>query len=932
MSLNLHPHQSKLLYLPLTNETLPNLQPHTILKQSEHSKITQISSAFFDVVTGITHSPYSASFLSALFRVLKPGGVIMIQINHETQLKPLLSSAGFIDIQYSQINHWTARKPKHDTIEFTVFKSKTKCKSTTSGSCPSIKRLRCALKYYHSLDVECNEDHQQNMVQFCNETYTSLIDDFIHIIIEHNTNLEPATWQYQLEPCSLLHCRSLRRHHRDRRTETILTDGIQIHDFAHDDEFVFYRDTMDSVHCYLYHLYDMGLRVKLDQAPPHSVSDSNEEKNTYFDDAFSRMYETINQRKQSLKMNKLCMNRYKTNKFSIMHMEPNYDDFTHHDEDMTLLDALYQYMHTKGISWQEIAITRDIMADNGYDSETLLHELGIVEEMECNTKQLLWNHLYDVIAEFAKYHQLSEQSFSIGYVFNYWPFYKEESREQVHMSHFANANDMSGYSPQELYIELKYKSLKDEMLNNTIYSLNINLLSISLIKANEYINKDAAKQIKALHEWPKDDDPLHYGIKKGTRLSLANLLSVILYCDWSDMCTAFSKTFRKIKSYESLESIKKRNREFANWSKILRETVQYFGQRGFWEGMDEKANKYNKRVDGPFFCGMSVVMVIPEFNIHLCAPTSTSKEICVASRFASSDGIVIQLNNNGHYHSDYVRSFNCSWISDFAGEDEWLFIGGDWPIKIESIINIQTKQNFKDIYRALFYFDCMINGAQMKARFNARRDITDEECLVLNDLIKHKLNMDGFVNKYNQYINDTFDAFTNHKTQIALNYHFIEVDFYALKKFILSSNNLFKPIVFKLFRNVKHIIIHSTGFERRGSQPEFAINVHALLALLESCSSSIQSNLQITIKARHKYKSFVKKKYTYHIRYGYEHVDVSWISKLWIQSRNAIKSAFNAKHYHVSLIQKNQKFDAYNSLKEDWFIIKKLHVRKTSKV
>ena len=108
MALNLEKDETKILYLPLKDEKLPNLKPHTTLTQNEQSKIKEISSSTFDVVTGITKLPYSPSFLSQLCRVLKPGGIITLQIGKETELRKSLLYSGFTNIeskQQSQVNH-----------------------------------------------------------------------------------------------------------------------------------------------------------------------------------------------------------------------------------------------------------------------------------------------------------------------------------------------------------------------------------------------------------------------------------------------------------------------------------------------------------------------------------------------------------------------------------------------------------------------------------------------------------------------------------------------------------------------------------------------------------------------------------------------------------------------------------------------------------
>merc|ERR1712152_126053 len=97
---------------------------------------------------------------------------------------------------------------------------------------------------------------------------------------------------------------------------------------------------------------------------------------------------------------------------------------------------------------------------------------------------------------------------------------------------------------------------------------------------------------------------------------------------------------------------------------------------------------------GSYYCGMSVVLNIPEFNIFLCSPTSTSKQIEVAIKFSGDHGVVLQLDNPPFSHGA-LYGFNCSWISRYKEEDERLFFGGYRRIKIESVRKRSTKQNFK---------------------------------------------------------------------------------------------------------------------------------------------------------------------------------------------------------------------------------------------
>ena len=112
---------------------------------------------------------------------------------------------------------------------------------------------------------------------------------------------------------------------------------------------------------------------------------------------------------------------------------------------------------------------------------------------------------------------------------------------------------------------------------------------------------------------------------------------------------------------------------------------------------------------GPFYCGMSKLMVIPDFNIRLCCPTSTSKQIAVATRFGGSDGIIIQLNNYRYFFSTKLRSFNCSWLSNYCAEDERLLFGGASQVQIENIYILKLSSIMDYSYNHVSFSLCYSN-------------------------------------------------------------------------------------------------------------------------------------------------------------------------------------------------------------------------------
>ena len=57
-------------------------------------------------------------------------------------------------------------------------------------------------------------------------------------------------------------------------------------------------------------------------------------------------------------------------------------------------------------------------------------------------------------------------------------------------------------------------------------------------------------------------DWYQFEIKHGSPLRPHHLYALIAYCDFTQFCTAFSETFRKMRFNESIESVNQRNRKF----------------------------------------------------------------------------------------------------------------------------------------------------------------------------------------------------------------------------------------------------------------------------------------------------------------------------------------------------------------------------------
>ena len=151
--------------------------------------------------------------------------------------------------------------------------------------CDSIKRLLSLLEMYSHLDIINNTKHQNLLIEQMNEReeYKEFLNDYIHLLSDHSHQLQIIN--ASLEPCNISECKYTSRHHRREDLEEMK----QIQDNIVDKKLEFYMSTIDSLHFYLQHLFDVGLRVK---------SNTNENEDQSPDAQFSRIYEAVNKGKE----------------------------------------------------------------------------------------------------------------------------------------------------------------------------------------------------------------------------------------------------------------------------------------------------------------------------------------------------------------------------------------------------------------------------------------------------------------------------------------------------------------------------------------------------------------------------------------------------------------------------------------------------------
>ena len=177
---------------------------------------------------------------------------------------------------------------------------------------PTIQIIQ-ALHYYQHLNMTDNTDRQK-LIKFVHDDYNQLLNDWIHFVSSHNDSYELQQLSeemmktYGLNECQMNECPLIVRHFRDRTAAATKsrddnaeckTNGNDHDEKSEDNEFVFYRDLLDGIHCHLYHLEDIGLRIKVDN--------------------FANIHNLIKQKTVKMKQIKgLNNDRYNNNKYDLL--------------------------------------------------------------------------------------------------------------------------------------------------------------------------------------------------------------------------------------------------------------------------------------------------------------------------------------------------------------------------------------------------------------------------------------------------------------------------------------------------------------------------------------------------------------------------------------------------------------------------------------
>eukprot|EP01084_Bolivina_argentea_P304994 526826_1 len=320
-----------------------------------------------------------------------------------------------------------------------------------------------------------------------------------------------------------------------------------------------------------------------------------------------------------------------------------------------------------------------------------------------------------------------------------------------------------------------------------------------------------------------------YGIQNESAISFTHLLSIIIYCSYDTLSFKFSETFRK-RNDENYKQLKSRHSNFYHLSKYLNEAVHVFGKCMF----NDKNNIHS------FFHGISENHMFDSMSAFIYGPFSTTASFEVSVNFTNhNNGIVLELNP-----FKILRYFDCSWVSDFSNEREFLFISMNTPIRFINIINANLQIEYFIYTNAITIIDNMMNGWYFESDFKVfekykyyknigmqrsntlslgAKPISDIQKLNVVRLIKNELGMNG-KSGVDQYITALFHNICTKRLRMRIDMQtmFCEISkqyvflqgyngYLFLKNFFFEPNSeiiKFK-IINNLYKNLENIGIEN---------------------------------------------------------------------------------------------------------------------------
>jgi len=361
--------------------------------------------------------------------------------------------------------------------------------------------------------------------------------------------------------------------------------------------------------------------------------------------------------------------------------------------------------------------------------------------------------------------------YSLGCQFKYG--YKGE----VLNEHGVEIMDMSN--------KAKYQSLKEEVMNKDIVGyMNVSQFDDEYGKAMVHCN-------------------CQYRLKTYPDLCVDQILALMIYCNYDDLQRELSKTYRNVHVDES-ETSQPKHVDFWHWAKLLKRAVHESGTASY----DAKGKK--------FYHGSSEQLTLPSIlgilggGIQTFAPLSTSASKQVAAIFASNNGIIMELTSG---LIGFSRFFECSWLSDYPGENEHFFIqNASGCLQVNNIIEVSTGSEFESILVAIKIMDELFGSVSFRDRI--RTLLIDHEIQqLMKTIVLHRISQP--FQTLHAYAKSIVHTWCEKKTEVNIDWkRLVQPQYSFLLDVLLTGNRTQVPLenILLLFPNARELTMNYIVF------------------------------------------------------------------------------------------------------------------------
>ena len=243
------------------------------------------------------------------------------------------------------------------------------------SECKYIQRLIVALKHHQSFKMDGNIHEHKVFTNFMNKAYKHpiLIQDFYHLMKNHDDEIYDIKKYIENGNndfiCDIKTCSASDRHYRLNNNDQRM--NIDPHLSA-------YCDTIDSLHVYLLHSHQIGMRIVDEKIDEDGFNGDNSKKheNKNYDPEFARYKNILSLTTESTQRFERITSG--NNKYKINQVESD-DIIDDNENGDTFLDSVIDNLYQENVSEDDILKLINYLKSEKYETETVDLDLFLSE-------------------------------------------------------------------------------------------------------------------------------------------------------------------------------------------------------------------------------------------------------------------------------------------------------------------------------------------------------------------------------------------------------------------------------------------------------------------------------------------------------------------------------------------------------------------------